>query len=153
MKFKIFSEYIFSILFLGSMQPVFNENDIVIVKKCKIEELHENDIITFKQEEKIISHRIIEIREKGIYTTKGDNNEIKDSEQIHFEQVYGKVLFKIPKIGKPVQYLQNEKGFIKVTILILIIFILFNLRDNKKNNRKIVRKKYEVKKLRDKYNF
>ena len=36
---------------------------------------------------------------------------------------------------------------------VIIVYFLMNFRDNKKNNRKIKRKKYEIKKLRDNYNI
>ena len=137
------------------MEPTFFENDVIVVNKSNINELKENDIITFKQNDKIISHRIIKInKENGrlIFNTKGDNNIIEDDFKIAEEQIYGKVLFRIPKIGKIVQYMQREKGLVKVIIIVIIIFILFSMNDNKKNKRKITRKKYELKKSRENYN-
>ena len=137
-----------------SMQPTFYKDDLAIVKSCNLEELQKGDIITFKQEDRIISHRISEITyKKGEkqFITKGDHNEVEDLEPVNLQNIYGKVVFIIPKIGKFVNYIQTISGFINVCILIVIICILVNFREKVINNRKIKRRKYEIKKLRDNY--
>ena len=152
-KTHIFGIYMFNIV-SESMEPTFYKDDLAVVKSCNIEELKKGDIITFKQEDRIISHRIADImKEKGEeqFITKGDNNEVEDVEPVNTQNVYGKVVLVIPKIGKIVNYIQNVRGFINVCILIVIICMLANFRDNMINTRKIKRKKYEIKKLRDNY--
>ena len=152
-KRHIFGIYMFNIV-SESMEPTFYKNDLAVVKSCEVEKLEKGDIITFQQEDRIISHRIIGIiKENGEkkFITKGDNNEVEDVEPIEMQNIYGKVEFIIPKIGKIVNYIQNVKGFINVLIIIVIICIAIDLRDNKINNRKIKRKKYEIKKMRDNY--
>ena len=149
----IFGIYMFNII-SESMEPTFYKDDLALVKSCNMEELKKGDIITFKQEDRIISHRISEIiEEKGKkqFITKGDNNEVEDIEPVDVQNIYGKVVLVIPKIGKIINYIQNARGFINICILIIIICILVNFRDNMINNRKIKRKKYEIKKLRDNY--
>lgn len=152
-KTHMFGIYMFNIV-SESMEPTFYKDDLAVVRSCKVEELKKGDIITFKQEDRIISHRISEItEEKGEikFITKGDNNEVEDLKPVDMQNIYGKVVFVIPKIGRIVNYIQNVSGFINVCILIVIICILVNFRDNMINNRKIKRKKYEIKKLRDNY--
>ena len=147
--------YMFNIV-SESMEPTFYKDDLVVVKKCNAKELKKGDIITFKQEDRTISHRIVEItKEKGEvkFITKGDNNDIQDKELVEVQDVYGKVLFSIKKIGKIVHYIQNARGFINIVMFIVIIYVLISLRDNQKNSRKIKRKKYEIKKIRDNYNL
>lgn len=149
----IFGIYMFNIV-SESMEPTLEKNDVVIVQKCDLSQLKENDIITFEQDGRIISHRILDvIIERGIikFETKGDNNEIPDPDLIEAGQVYGKVLFSIKKIGKFVNYIQNIRGFINIFIFVVIVYILVNLRDKQKNTRKMKRKKYEIKKIRDNY--
>ena len=147
--------YMFNIV-SESMEPTFYKDDLVVVKKCKLEELHEGDIITFKQDDRIISHRIVKItkekRERKLIT-KGDNNDIPDKDMVEIQNVYGKVLFSIKKLGKIVHYIQTARGFINIIFFIVIVYILVSLRDNQKNSRKIKRKKYEIKKIRDNYNL
>ena len=152
---SLFGIYFFNII-SGSMRPTLTEKDVVIV--CNVEEnnLKIGDIITFTQKEKIISHRIIKIdnksEEKRFYT-KGDNNIIEDEYPIQYNQIYGKVVFKIPLIGSVFQIIQKDNGIIKTIIMIGIVFVLYSIRDNKKNRRKMLRKKYEIKKKRDNYNI
>lgn len=146
--------YMFNIV-SESMEPTFYVEDLVVVKKCKLEDLQKGDIITFKEEDRTISHRIVEItKEKGEvkFITKGDNNDVPDRDAVEMQDVYGKVLFSIKKLGKVVHYIQNARGFINIAFFIVIVYILVSLRDNQKNTRKIKRKKYEIKKIRDNYN-
>lgn len=147
--------YMFNIV-SESMEPTLEKNDVVIVKKCKPTELREGDIVTFSQDGRVVSHRIINMtRENGsvILTTKGDNNKIPDPDPIEEHQVYGKVLYRIKKIGKIISYIQNARGFINIAIFAIIVYILVSLRDKQKNTRKMKRKKYEIKKMRDNYNI
>ena len=147
--------YMFNIV-SGSMEPTLEVNDVVVVQKCDMLELQKGDIITFNQEGRIISHRILNVtKEKGIvkFETKGDNNEIPDPDLVEQEQVYGKVLFKIKKIGTFIDYIQNARGFINIAIFAMIVYILVSLKDKQKKIRKMKRKKYEIKKMRDNYHL
>lgn len=152
---QIYLEYISLISYLGSMEPTLNVNDVIVVKSCDVRELKNGDIITFTKDKRTISHRIIKIMEKErdrAFVTQGDRNEIADEGFISKEQIYGKVIFNIPKIGNVVEYIQNKKGFIQIIILVIIAFLLTCMKDERKNRRKQIRKKYEIKKERDKYN-
>ena len=83
------------------MKPTLNEQDVVIVKGCKSDELKLGDIITFNRQEEIISHRIIDIfkeENKLKIKTKGDNNEIEDNFILEEEDIIGKVCFKLKGI-------------------------------------------------------
>lgn len=147
--------YMFNIV-SESMEPTLKINDVVVVKKCEITQLQKSDIITFQQDGRTISHRILDItKEKNIikFRTKGDNNEIPDSDLVPESQVYGKVLFSIKKIGKIISYIQNIRGLINVVFFVIIVYILVSLRDKQKNTRKMKRKKYEIKKIRDNYHL
>lgn len=154
-KAHILGIYVFNIV-SESMEPTLDINDVVVVQKCEPSQFKIGDIITFQQDEKIISHRIINItkeKEKIKFETKGDNNKIPDANLVDTEQVYGKVSFTIRKMGKIVNYVQNARGFINIIILVVIIYILVSLRDKQKNTRKMKRKKYEIKKMRDNYHL
>ena len=151
----IFGIYMFNIV-SGSMEPTLGINDVVVVQRCKPSELQEGDIITFQQDGRTISHRILGItEERGTikFETKGDNNEIADPDLVETGQVYGQVLFRIKKIGKAINYIQNARGFINIAIFAVIVYILVSLRDKQKNSRKMKRKKYEIKKMRDNYHL
>ena len=74
----------------GSMKPFFDENSNGIrIKPGSEEDIHIGDIITFKQDNYLIVHRVIKkgIDEKGIYfITKGDNNSISDG-KVRFKDI------------------------------------------------------------------
>ena len=82
----------------GSMEPEFYPGDIVITKHKNKTDINLNDIVTFRNKDGvIITHRIIEETLQG-YITKGDNNKVQDKEPVQFQDVYGKVIFTIPKL-------------------------------------------------------
>lgn len=150
----VFGIYMFNII-SESMEPEFFKDDLVIVKKCNESELQIGDIITFTQGDRTISHRIIDItkdEDSTKFITKGDNNDLPDEDFVTPENIYGKVLFSVKKVGKLVNYVQNVSGLISVIIFIIILYILISLNEKHKDTRKIKRKKYEIKKIRDNYN-
>ena len=62
-------------------------------------------------------------------------------------------MFKVKRIGKVISYIQNVRGLINIAIFAVIVYILVSLRDKQKNTRKMKRKKYEIKKMRDNYHL
>lgn len=120
----IFGINIFCIM-SGSMEPKINVNDIVVIKKVKQNKIKQNDIITFQVNEETITHRIINIEEQNgekIYTTKGDANNVPDSEKIVYNNIKGKYIFKIPKIGKILLILKKYLIIILIFLCGIIIY-------------------------------
>ncbi|KNY25546.1 signal peptidase I [Pseudobacteroides cellulosolvens] len=91
-----------SIIATGSMIPICYPGDMVIYQKIKIKDICKGDIIHFTCKDKVtVTHRVTEIikSDKTVYRTKGDNNSIPDIDLVYPEQIKGKVLFVIPKLG------------------------------------------------------
>ncbi len=94
-----------NVIISGSMRPHIDIGDIVIVKSVEAEQVEVGDIIQFIEiEQQIrINHRVIEIREddrgQPLFVTKGDANSSIDSDPVVAEQLRGKVIQVIPKIG------------------------------------------------------
>ena len=133
----------------GSMEPKININDIVIVKNVDKNQIKINDIITFKIEDETITHRVINIKQidnKLIYTTKGDSNEVTDIEKIEYNQIAGKYVGKLPKIGKLLSILKNKYIFGLILIFLIIFYMLQRKNIQKKITRKEKRQKYEEQK-------
>ena len=86
-----------------------------------IELSKENDIITYRDNNDFITHRVIKI-EGDILTTKGDSNNSTDT-KINKSKIVGKVLLIIPKGGIIREILIKPK----VIISIVITLILFSL--------------------------
>lgn len=101
-----------------SMATTIEKGDIVIVKIGQ-DNLQEKDIITYKDENAIITHRIIKIDENSIIA-KGDNNNVED-DPIEKDNVIGKVIF----IINNVEIWKKVFSDINVIIPILITIILF----------------------------
>lgn len=112
----------------GSMIPVYNIGDILIVQEVNAEELKVGDDIVYKGENgsfqnKTVTHRIISIKQKedGNYgiVTKGVANLGQDPE-INQTQVFGKVIGKIPIINYILKIVFNIYTWMFIPVVILI---------------------------------
>jgi signal peptidase len=99
------------VILTGSMEPVIYAGDVVILQKTDGNNLKVGDIIQYWSGEIYIVHRIVSIDEKtGKFQTKGDNNSAPDSVLIGNEQIRGKMISVIPKIGKLSILLRWDRG-------------------------------------------
>jgi len=77
--------------------------DIVIIAKVPADIVKEGDIIQFRKDERItVMHRVIEIQETEgakFFITKGDANDEPDTDPVIPENVVGKHILTVPKIG------------------------------------------------------
>lgn len=122
-----------------SMVPNINVYDVVFnVKVDDPNELEVGDIITFVSSDSymkgmIITHRIVDkyVTNEGVqFKTKGDANVEADSSLVLEENVIGKVLFKIPQLGRVQFFLSSKSGwFIAILIpaLAVIAYDIFKL--------------------------
>lgn len=92
----------------NSMAELIQRGDVVVIKKLSTEEkknLEVNDIIAYQLNGSQIVHRIVKLKKisenEYIFTTKGDNNKKADLKTVSLEQINGKVLIRVPKIGYP----------------------------------------------------
>jgi len=88
----------------GSMEPKMYAGDVVIIAKVSADNVELGDVIQFRVPEEVtIMHRVIEIQETEtggkLFITKGDANDQPDSEPVMPENVVGKTVMTIPKIG------------------------------------------------------
>lgn len=100
-----------SVIATGSMEPMIKPGDVIIVDKKHNKDLKIGDVIQFKKDNIYISHRIIDIIEekKQIkYRTKGDNNSVWDSDLVTIEEVKGRIIYVVPKIGWPTLLLKGR---------------------------------------------
>lgn len=97
----------------GSMKPVISPNDLIFVKITK--NVSKGDIITFKDNGSIVTHRLIDINNNK-YITKGDANNTSDIG-----------ISKSDIIGKVVHVITPDvifKGIVVILIFIIFIVIL-----------------------------
>ena len=131
--FSIGKYYIFQII-TGSMEYELRIGDYIIIEKSDKYEV--GDIVTYKEDDYYITHRINKIDESGIIT-KGDANSSLDK-PISENKIVGKYLFK----AKILTFLMRYKVLI-ISIIIAII-ILESAFSNKKGNNKEESKKEEI---------
>lgn len=136
------------VIISGSMEPNLKISDIVIIKRCEQNELKENDIISFRSGQSVITHRINKIieTENGVeYITKGDNNNTKDNGTVKFDDIEGKYIGKIEYLGKVVLFLKNKTVIISIIIIFYLIYAHEMKTNEKLQIRREKREKFEKK--------
>lgn len=113
----------------GSMEPVYSVGDLLYVKEVNPNNIKVGDPITFILNEDLVvaTHRVVRIdAENQRFYTKGDANEIEDSEPVHFNNVIGVPQFSIPKLGYVSDFVQNPPGmYITIGVGIILILLVF----------------------------
>lgn len=148
-----------------SMVPSINVLDVVVTMRVnEPDDLKKGDIVTFistdyRYSGVLVTHRIVNIEKTSsgeyLFTTKGDNNNTQDSSRISFDEIYGKVIMRIPKIGYIQYYLSSILGWVAIIIVPAIMIIGYDifkliktLRTKSNDNNKIAGKKNNKKKIK-----
>ena len=119
-----------------SMVPNINVGDGIVIRREISKNLKKGDIITFvthdtRYDGLVITHRVVGIEKtyNGIYyfRTKGDANSVEDSYLVHPDDIYGKVIFRIPMLGNVKNFLSNGSSSIILIIIPSIVIIIYDL--------------------------
>ena len=104
----------------GSMSGTMEIGDMIIIKDTGDYKI--GDIVTFMPDGATIptTHRIINYTETGEFVTKGDANNIKDTDTATKDQIYGEVVLHLPKLGQFASWVRME-GWIYVIATLAII--------------------------------
>lgn len=132
---SIFGYRIFTVA-TGSMIPDYDINDVLAIKKVNSNDLKIGDDITYLGKKldvngKIVTHRIIDIKtENGVkeFITKGVNSAAEDP-AITDNQIYGKVLGKIPVVTTINHIIKNQYGFFFLIFLPLVTVVFLEIAD------------------------
>lgn len=130
-----------------SMEPTIMVDDVIFMTDVSKENLNIGDIISFKTDDYINTHRIVRIeRQNGedVYITKGDNNKNEDKIPVKFQDIEGKYLFKLSGFGKIIETLKS-----RTTLLVLLVFlVIISYYEVRLSKRKLKRKqeRYEFNK-------
>ena len=131
-KSPIFGTYI---IVSPSMVPTIMINDAIIIKRVDNDKYNVGDIITFSSEDTdykglAVTHRIVNKKtvnlNNSVYTTKGDNNRVVDPSLVKTSSIYGKVLFRIPKIGYIKSFFSKPINYFVCLLIPSIIFICYD---------------------------
>lgn len=118
----------------GSMEPGIQTGSIIAVKPAEDKtSFKEGDVITFQEEEILVTHRITEVIKNGdsvLYRTKGDNNDAEDMNPVLSENVVAKYNgFTIPYVGYFNSFAQSKSGAFLLLIpgLLLLLYSCFTI--------------------------
>lgn len=132
-KSPLFSGYI---IVTPSMVPTIMIDDGIVVKRVDNDKYRVGDIITFASKDSnyeglAVTHRIVEKHNVGdknsVYTTKGDNNQVIDPVSVKTDSIYGKVLFKVPQVGKVKEFFSHPANYLICLLGPAVIFILYDM--------------------------
>lgn len=140
------------IVLSGSMETQISAGDIVVVKEIDTQNLKKGDIIAFKEDDVVITHRIDEVEEKDgqvQYITKGDNNKTQDIGSVLPNQIEGVFKFKISRLGNLAMFVQTPLGMIVCLSIPIIIIILLQTADSKKEKEELISKLNKQSKMED----
>ena len=85
----------------NSMNPMLYPGDVVITRILAPEQVQVGDVIRFHRDGIDVVHRVKEVQTNGstpVFITRGDNNNVDDS-PVMADQLEGKVVLTIPKVG------------------------------------------------------
>ena len=117
--------YTYFDIITGSMVDTINIDDYVFVKITK--DVKENDIISFKYDGDIVTHRIIEINDKEIIT-KGDANNTIDN-PITKDDVIGKVIHVGRGFGLVSKTIMSPMVLVSLIVTIVLFGIYFSMKE------------------------
>ncbi len=121
---KVFG-YSSAVVLSDSMKPEFVEDDLLFFKKQKSYEV--GDIIIFNDGWSLTTHRIVEITEDGKFITKGDANNTNDSGAVAIDDVHGKVIGKVSKVGAVFKFFQTPIGLMLIVVVAFCIIEVPNI--------------------------
>ncbi len=119
-----------------SMTGTLNVYDVAFTMRVDTDKLKEGDIITFYSTNSFfggtpITHRIIEVvnvpNSGKMFRVKGDANPKADEEKVIPSNVVGKVMFKIPQLGRVQFFLASKGGWIIAIMIPTLVIISYDI--------------------------
>jgi len=111
----------------GSMSGTMEIGDIIVVKLTK--DVKENDIVTYQQDNILITHRIIEKQGEDIIT-KGDANN-KEDDPIKSDDIIGKVEYTLKNVEIWKKVFKTPEVYTLIIITLILFGITISIKDKK----------------------
>lgn len=111
-------------------ERTLHDGDLVLLQGVDPKDISNGTIIVYRDSSgRFIIHRVINIKTdaygKLYFTTKGDGNPSPDQNDVPQENVIGRVICRVPWIGKIALFMRNSfVAFIVIAIILLLIFEL-----------------------------
>lgn len=134
---RLFGIQVFSII-SGSMEPEYPVGALIYVKEVDPWSVSEGDVITYVlPNETPSTHRVVRVDAANQhFYTKGDANEIEDGPPVHFKNLIGTPVFKVPYLGYIAHYIQHPPGMYVAIAAGAVLLILVFLPDLFKSEKK-----------------
>lgn len=120
----LINDYYFYKVVSDSMNPTLKVGDYILVHKE--DKYQVGDVVTYKEDNHYVTHRITQINNSEI-TLKGDANNTTDEFAITKNQIKGKYVKKINKFGKIHAFITNKHTLIIITSFLVIVRIGISL--------------------------
>jgi signal peptidase len=132
----------------GSMLPTLNIGDLIIVEGVSnasdvVADYDIGDIIVFYRPDypnRLIVHRAViknDTGDRSYFKTKGDNNlGDYDPWDIPFDQIVGKVVYKVDHAGNIPLFVRTKEGIVLIIFLVIVLVILEFLVPSKEQKAK-----------------
>ncbi|NUW31995.1 signal peptidase I [Nonomuraea sp. SMC257] len=110
-----------SVVVTGSMAPRIVPGDVVLFQERPAHAVRPGTVVLFRHPdhpERLLSHRVHEVREDGQVITAGDANARPDAAPVHPRDILGHGRLRVPWIGMPeVWWLRGERHHLVLTAL------------------------------------
>lgn len=110
----------------GSMEPAVDGGSLVYVQDTG--EYEPGDVITFRVDEQVVTHRVVDETPRG-YVTKGDANDAPDEWRVTDEQVVGELVFAVPLYGTLLNLVSTPLGYAVAVFLPASFLLALEVRE------------------------
>ena len=134
------------VVLTGSMQPTIPTGSVIYTQRQP--SYKKGDVVAFKSGNVNVTHRIVKVLNTDgniSYQTKGDANNTPDSKTILASEILGKQMFFIPYVGHAIIFLQTPMGFFSTVFFPIVVFIILELWNLKKEIEKEAERKFRKK--------
>lgn len=124
-----------------TMEPYIREKSLLFAKKYSFDEVKNGDVILYYHDEKLFTHRVIEVLDDGL-RTQGDNSDQMDAYTVTPSEVIGIVALRLNFVAAFLIWLEKDANwlvFLGIIILGIAIIVVSNIliktiKKNKKDN-------------------
>lgn len=112
-------------------------DDLIFIKNCTAADLDVGDVVSFMEGKIVVTHKILEKQNGedgsiqfitgGINNLNEDGDIVKDTEPVTEANVIGEYMFRIPKLGAVVYFMQQPLGMICFIGIPLFAFIIYDI--------------------------
>lgn len=133
-----------AVVLSGSMEPAIMVDDLIIVKEEASYEV--GDVVVYQIGKMLVVHRIVDMDAETV-TTRGDANNVDDA-AIDLNQVKGKVIARVPYVGKFVRMLKTPTATLTLLIAAVLSVELPYRKEKNQKDEELERIKEEIRRLK-----